>query len=218
MPPSWAGWWKKEAANSPYPSPRFASPGFSTAAAGRGRTHRIHLCHHLLFQRKESILKPPEIRMHHHSLASSAALGWISLPPLLLPPFPSQLLHLLFPRNTQSPPTTAPIHGGLEGPSPQVNAVTEGCSWWDTVPTMSNLHLNPGKTTCRKRKVRQLEGHRLGHCSKAELDTEPGSEHTEGKAPLSPPGLQVQICAAGLGYQTCGTPNDPPCFPKNSMF
>lgn len=45
MPPSWAGWWKKQAVNSPYPSPRFVSLGFSAAAAER--THRIHLCHPL---------------------------------------------------------------------------------------------------------------------------------------------------------------------------
>lgn len=38
-----------------------------------------------LFQRNKSTLKPPKTRIHHHSLASSAALGWVSLPPLLLP-------------------------------------------------------------------------------------------------------------------------------------
>lgn len=68
---------------------------------------------------KGSTPKPPKIRMHHCSLAFSAALGWISLPPLLLPPFPSQLMHSVLLRSTQSPSTTAPIRGGPEGPSPQ---------------------------------------------------------------------------------------------------
>lgn len=69
-----------------------------------------------LFQRKESTLKPPKIRMHHCSLAFSAALGWISLPLLLLPPFPSQLMHPLLLRSTQRPSSTAPPMGVYKDP------------------------------------------------------------------------------------------------------
>lgn len=51
---------KKEAANSPYPSPRFVSPGFSAAVAGRGRTHRIHLCHPLSLSKEGKHHKAPQ--------------------------------------------------------------------------------------------------------------------------------------------------------------
>lgn len=60
MPPSWAGWWKKEAVNSPYPSSRFVSPGFSAAAAVRGRTHCIHLCHPFPLLKEGKHAKSPQ--------------------------------------------------------------------------------------------------------------------------------------------------------------
>lgn len=172
MPLSWAGWWEKEA-ETRLTHPHDLSPrDFPQQLPGGEEPTAFTFVIPFLFQRKEG--KHPKAPQDQDA---SLLTGLLCSPrldlssSLAVAPIPISAPAPSPPQEHPSPSTTAPTHGGLEGPSPQEQC----CHCWDTVPALSNLHLNPGKTTCRKGKLRQLEGHRLGLCPKAELDTEPGS-------------------------------------------
>lgn len=131
----------------------FPTVRFSAAAAGSGNppffplpfTSVLPL---LFLKKKESILKPQKI-------GSSAALGQIS--PLLPLVLSSLLIHPFLPRHIPKPLTEqCPGCGAYrrsKGDPPHGQRGAVLLQWdvlvRDTVPALSSLHLNAGKTTCR---------------------------------------------------------------------